>query len=52
MWFIGLVFDKTNVNVDLTYDISSFTDAVHYQAENTNMLREGMTIEVGLNDVY
>ncbi|CAH0718570.1 unnamed protein product, partial [Brenthis ino] len=45
MWFIGLVFDKTNVNVDLTYDISSFTEAVHYQAENTNMLREGMTIE-------
>ncbi|CAH2242560.1 jg8132 [Pararge aegeria aegeria] len=45
MWFIGLVFDKTNVNVDLTYDISSFTKAVHYQAENTNMLREGMTIE-------
>ncbi|XP_026324473.1 poly(A) polymerase type 3 [Hyposmocoma kahamanoa] len=45
MWFIGLVFEKTNVNVDLTYDISSFTKAVHYQAENTNMLREGMTIE-------
>ncbi|CAG9572997.1 unnamed protein product [Danaus chrysippus] len=45
MWFIGLVFDKTNVNVDLTYDISSFTKAVHYQAENTNVLREGMTIE-------
>ncbi|XP_045781314.1 poly(A) polymerase type 3 isoform X1 [Maniola jurtina] len=45
MWFIGLVFDKTNVNVDLTYDISSFTKAVHYQAENNSMLREGMTIE-------
>lgn len=45
MWFIGLVFDKTNVNIDLTYDISSFTKAVHYQAENSNMLREGMTIE-------
>ena len=46
MWFIGLVFEKTNVNVDLTYDISSFTKTVHYHAENTNMLREGMTIEV------
>ncbi|XP_026743422.1 poly(A) polymerase type 3-like isoform X1 [Trichoplusia ni] len=45
MWFIGLVFEKTNLNVDLTYDIRSFTKAVNYQAENTNMLREGMTIE-------
>ncbi|KAI5633815.1 poly(A) polymerase putative RNA binding domain-containing protein [Phthorimaea operculella] len=45
MWFIGLVFEKTNLNVDLTYDISQFTKQVHYQAENTNMLREGMTIE-------
>jgi poly(A) polymerase len=27
MWFIGLVFAKTeNLNVDLTYDIQSFTD--------------------------
>lgn len=46
MWFIGLVFEKTNLNVDLTHDIVSFTKAVNYQAENTNMLREGMTIEV------
>ncbi|XP_068624448.1 poly(A) polymerase type 3 isoform X1 [Battus philenor] len=45
MWFIGLVFEKTNVNVDLTYDISSFTEAVHYQAEYTSVLREGMSIE-------
>ncbi|KAL0810507.1 hypothetical protein ABMA28_010628 [Loxostege sticticalis] len=45
MWFIGLVFEKTSVTVDLTYDISSFTKAVHYQAENNNMLRGGMTIE-------
>ncbi|CAH2987334.1 unnamed protein product [Chilo suppressalis] len=45
MWFIGLVFEKTNLTVDLTYDISSFTEAVHYQADNTSMLREGMTIE-------
>jgi poly(A) polymerase len=28
MWFIGLVFAKTeNLNVDLTYDIQSFTDS-------------------------
>lgn len=27
MWFIGVVFAKTeNLNVDLTYDIMSFTD--------------------------
>ncbi|CAH0697733.1 unnamed protein product [Spodoptera exigua] len=45
MWFIGLVFEKTNLNVDLTCDIQTFTEAVNYQAENTNMLREGMTIE-------
>ncbi|KAL4704669.1 hypothetical protein ACJJTC_016613 [Scirpophaga incertulas] len=45
MWFIGLVFEKTNLTVDLTYDISSFTKAVHYQADNASMLREGMTIE-------
>ncbi|KAF4526538.1 hypothetical protein B566_EDAN009900, partial [Ephemera danica] len=33
LWFIGLVFAKTeNLNVDLTYDIQSFTDSVHRQA--------------------
>lgn len=31
MWFIGLVFAKTeNLNVDLTYDIQSFTDSGKY----------------------
>jgi hypothetical protein len=31
MWFIGLVFAKTeNLNVDLTYDIQSFTDSGMY----------------------
>ena len=31
MWFIGLVFAKTeNLNVDLTYDIQSFTDSGTY----------------------
>lgn len=46
MWFIGLVFEKNILNVDLTSDILPFTEAVHYQAETTSMLREGMTIEV------
>lgn len=45
MWFIGLVFEKTNVNVNLTYDISTFTESVHFQALNTNMLKKGMSIE-------
>ncbi|XP_048488228.1 poly(A) polymerase type 3 isoform X3 [Plutella xylostella] len=45
MWFIGLVFEKSNVNVDLTNDIKSFTKSVHYQAENCSVLREGMSIE-------
>lgn len=48
MWFIGLVFEKTNLNVDLTYDISTFTDSVNYQADSAHMLREGMTIEVSV----
>lgn len=46
MWFIGLVFAKTeNLNVDLTYDIKTFTDAVHRQANNIKMFKEGMKIE-------
>ncbi|XP_063390140.1 poly(A) polymerase gamma-like [Cydia fagiglandana] len=40
------IFCLRRLNVDLTYDISTFTKSVHYQAENTNMLREGMAIEV------
>jgi poly(A) polymerase len=33
MWFIGLVFAKTeNLNVDLTYDIQSFTDSGMYSS--------------------
>ncbi|XP_067421297.1 poly(A) polymerase gamma isoform X3 [Emydura macquarii macquarii] len=34
-----------SVNIDLTYDIQSFTDTVHRQANNINMLKEGMKIE-------
>uniref|UniRef100_A0A1B6CNZ7 Poly(A) polymerase n=1 Tax=Clastoptera arizonana TaxID=38151 RepID=A0A1B6CNZ7_9HEMI len=46
MWFIGLVFRKSeNLNVDLTYDIQSFTNAVHRQATQTKMVKEGMKIE-------
>ncbi|XP_049814791.1 poly(A) polymerase type 3 isoform X1 [Schistocerca nitens] len=46
MWFIGLVFAKTeNLNVDLTYDIQSFTNSVHRQAAQIKMLKDGMKIE-------
>ncbi|TRY54880.1 hypothetical protein DNTS_010996 [Danionella cerebrum] len=49
MWFIGISFKKLDnsdcVNIDLTYDIQSFTDTVYRQASNINMLKEGMTIE-------
>ncbi|KAK7140234.1 hypothetical protein R3I94_012747 [Phoxinus phoxinus] len=49
MWFIGISFKKLDnsdcVNIDLTYDIQSFTDTVYRQASNINMLKDGMTIE-------
>uniref|UniRef100_A0A8C8VEE6 polynucleotide adenylyltransferase n=1 Tax=Pelusios castaneus TaxID=367368 RepID=A0A8C8VEE6_9SAUR len=49
MWFLGIIFRKMenaeSVNIDLTYDIQSFTDTVHRQANNINMLKEGMKIE-------
>ncbi|XP_051504371.1 poly(A) polymerase gamma-like [Myxocyprinus asiaticus] len=49
MWFIGINFKKLDnsdcVNIDLTYDIQSFTDTVYRQASNINMLKDGMTIE-------
>lgn len=46
MWFIGLLFAKTeNLNVDLTYDIQSFTEIVHRQAVSIKMLKDGMKIE-------
>ncbi|KAM4607222.1 poly(A) polymerase gamma-like isoform 2-T3 [Polymixia lowei] len=49
MWFIGINFKKVenaeSVNIDLTYDIQSFTDTVYRQANNINMLKEGMKIE-------
>ncbi|XP_075781647.1 poly(A) polymerase gamma isoform X4 [Pelodiscus sinensis] len=49
MWFLGIIFRKMenaeSINIDLTYDIQSFTDTVHRQANNINMLKEGMKIE-------
>uniref|UniRef100_A0A8C5DVU5 Poly(A) polymerase n=1 Tax=Gouania willdenowi TaxID=441366 RepID=A0A8C5DVU5_GOUWI len=49
MWFIGISFKKVenaeSVNIDLTYDIQSFTDTVYRQASNINMIKDGMKIE-------
>lgn len=46
MWFIGLIFAKSeNLNVDLTYDIKTFTGSVHRQANAIKMFKESMQIE-------
>lgn len=46
MWFIGLEFAKMeNLNVDLTFDIQSFTETVNRQAVNIKLFKEGMKIE-------
>lgn len=46
MWFIGIVFRKLeNLNVDLTYDIQSFTTSVHRQASLTKVIKDSMKIE-------
>lgn len=46
MWFIGLEFAKTeNLNVNLTFDIQSFTETVQNHALNISMLKEGMKLE-------
>ena len=40
-WFIGLVFIKAeNVNIDLTYDIQSFTDTGTYCEAMTNKIKK------------
>lgn len=48
MWVIGIVFKKMesseNLNVDLTYDIQSFTDTVYRQAINSKMFEPDMKI--------
>ncbi|KAH9634946.1 hypothetical protein HF086_004346 [Spodoptera exigua] len=45
MWFIGLQFEKSTLNLDLTYDIQTFVENVNSQARKTNMLKEGMIIQ-------
>lgn len=46
MWFIGLEFAKTeNLNVDLTYDIQTFTENVNRHATNIKILKDGMKVE-------
>ena len=46
MWFIGLQFNKAEgLNVDLTYDIKAFMDIVYRQATQSNIFKDGMTIE-------
>ncbi|XP_078591814.1 poly(A) polymerase beta-like [Branchiostoma floridae x Branchiostoma japonicum] len=45
-WFIGLQFNKIEGgNIDLTFEIQSFTDTVHRQAISNGTLKEGMKIE-------
>ncbi|KAI1897793.1 hypothetical protein AGOR_G00086930 [Albula goreensis] len=48
MWVIGIVFKKVegseNLNVDLTYDIQSFTDTVYRQAIGSKMFEADMKI--------
>ncbi|XP_005097913.1 poly(A) polymerase beta [Aplysia californica] len=51
-WFIGLSFglvtqsSQPGANVDLTYDIQSFSDIVHKQAMHINLYKEGMKVEI------
>ncbi|XP_056118602.1 poly(A) polymerase alpha isoform X1 [Rhinichthys klamathensis goyatoka] len=49
MWVIGIVFKKMegkseNLNVDLTFDIQSFTDTVYRQAITSKMFEQDMKI--------
>ncbi|XP_063426495.1 poly(A) polymerase type 3-like isoform X3 [Mytilus trossulus] len=46
-WFIGLTFAKVeNQNVDLTYDIQSFTNQVYRQALHIRILKEDMKVDI------
>ncbi|KAL5009418.1 hypothetical protein ScPMuIL_014999 [Solemya velum] len=46
-WFIGLTFKKVeSTNVDLTYDIQSFTDVVYTQAVHIKLFQDGMKVEI------
>ncbi|KTG03057.1 hypothetical protein cypCar_00038459 [Cyprinus carpio] len=48
MWVIGIVFKKMegseNLNVDLTFDIQTFTDTVYRQAISSKMFEQDMKI--------
>ncbi|KAI9564763.1 hypothetical protein GHT06_008504 [Daphnia sinensis] len=46
MWFIGLVFKKTeSLNIDLTQDIQAFTAQVHRQAATAKTVKDGRRID-------
>ncbi|XP_060574227.1 poly(A) polymerase type 3-like isoform X2 [Ruditapes philippinarum] len=46
-WFIGLSFEKVeNANVDLTFDIQSFTNIVYKQAIHIKLYKEDMRVEI------
>ncbi|XP_050405293.1 poly(A) polymerase type 3 isoform X1 [Patella vulgata] len=46
-WFIGLLFiDTKSANIDLTFDIQSFSDIVHKTAIHINLLKEDMKVEI------
>ncbi|KAF9409884.1 hypothetical protein HW555_010882 [Spodoptera exigua] len=40
MWFIELQFEKSTLNLDLTYDIQTFVENVNSQARKSYMLRK------------
>ncbi|KAF7668625.1 hypothetical protein LDENG_00292060 [Lucifuga dentata] len=48
MWVIGIVFKKVegseNLNIDLTFDIQSFTDTVYRQAISSKMFEQEMKL--------
>ncbi|CAH1642433.1 unnamed protein product [Spodoptera littoralis] len=46
MWFIGLEFEKTSVYLDMTCHIQTFTENVNNVGRKTNMLQDGMAIQV------
>ncbi|KAL4237602.1 hypothetical protein ACF0H5_002316 [Mactra antiquata] len=46
-WFIGLTFSKIEkANVDLTFDIQSFSNVVHKGAMHIKLYKEGMTVVI------
>ena len=46
-WFIGLTFTRVeNQNVDLTYDIQSFTNSVYRHALHNKLLKEDMKVDI------